>query len=328
MRRKKVLIVDDEESIVLALLRSLYRDNERYDVMPASTGEIAQRILTENEIDVMVADVRMPGMSGLDLLCWAAAESPKTRVIVMTAFDIEGLREQAFRFGCLQITQKPFDLHEMRALVLDALDHRDSVVGSLSDLSPADVIQMLCLSRKTTALRVVHRGSYGMVHVEHGEIVHATWDDESGETAFYRVLAAGGGMFNTLPLPAGAPRTIEVGWQHLLIEGMRLADEAATRELVAPPPRDGKGADPSAARAAKGSPRSRIDWDAAVQRERRSPGRETEVAHLIDDGFARLRAGEPDEARRLWESALQLDPGNRMIELNLRKLDAMGQADS
>ena len=52
-----------------------------------------------------------------------------------------------------------------------------------------------------------------------------------------------------------------------------------------------------------------------------------EVSRLIDQGFAALRSGKRDEARKFWEDALKLDPTNRMIELNLRKLDAKNLHD-
>ncbi|HRI70064.1 MAG TPA: tetratricopeptide repeat protein, partial [Polyangium sp.] len=49
--------------------------------------------------------------------------------------------------------------------------------------------------------------------------------------------------------------------------------------------------------------------------------KEREVSQLMDQGFSALRAGNRDEARRFWKEALELDPGNRRIELNLKKLD-------
>jgi Flp pilus assembly protein TadD len=52
-----------------------------------------------------------------------------------------------------------------------------------------------------------------------------------------------------------------------------------------------------------------------------------EVTRLIDEGFSALRAGRRDEARRAWEEALELDPDNRQIEVNLRKLIASGSRE-
>jgi DNA-binding response OmpR family regulator len=319
MRRKKLLIVDDEESIVLSLFRELFRDNDRLDVLVAHNGEIAQQILRENGIEVMLTDIRLPGMSGLDLICWASTESPETATIIMTAYEVDALRDHACRFGCLQIVQKPFDLHAMRKRLTAACVHRDGVGGSLADLSPADVIQMLCLSQKSAALRVADGDDWGVVHLEHGEIIHAVWNDEVGEPAFYRVLRARRGIFNTLPVPAAGPRTIHADWRHLLIEGMRLEDEQQ---------RDGPSdldidlalSEPAEVPAPAGPAEQ---WQAAVERSRTTPGSDAEVARLVDQGFRRLRERDFAGARALWLQAQALAPDNRMLALNLRRLDKL-----
>jgi response regulator of citrate/malate metabolism len=355
-RRSKVLIVDDEDNIVLALHRVLYQDNNRYDVLLARTAEIAQQILADTAIDVLVTDVHLPEKSGMDLLSWVSVQAPSTRVIVMTAFDITGIKDRAHAFGCLRLMRKPFDVHEMRATILRALSLRDTFTGNLSELSSVDVIQMLCIARKTTALRLSEGTSTGVIHIENGELVHAVWDDLVGEDAFFRMMAVKKGLFYTSPLPPDIERTMRGDWQYLLIEGLRRLDEAAfaaspegeqperpsmqlaplgamdipaaaqpppSFSVKVPRPRDSDG-EVTLTRGAMGSllggpPSSRTP--ASVAADPAPPGN-SEVARLIDEGFSALRAGRRDEARRAWEEAMRLDPQNRRIELNLRKLGA------
>lgn len=313
-RRGRVLLADDEDAIVLALARVLYQDNERYDVLLARTGEIARQVMREIEIDVLVTDVRMPGISGLDLLCWASTESPATRVIVMTSYDVAASQERAYRLGCLSFVPKPFDLHEMRAKVLELFSRRDAGLGgNLADLSPADVVQMLCLGRKSTVLRVVAGTDGGAVYLREGEIVHAVWNDLSGEEAFYRLVCASSGVFNTLPCPERTPQTIQTGWQHLLLEGMRLQDEGALGAVEAPAPA------PSHRRDKRPTQESSRTHDAS-EAWKRPPGPH-EIARLIDEGFNAMREGDFPTARSKWEEALVLDPDNRMVQLNLRRLE-------
>src|SRR4029079_11278032 len=134
-RRQRVLIVDDEDGIVLALHRFLYQDNHRYDVLLAKNAEIGRQLLRETPIDILVTDVHLPGMSGMDLVCWAAVETPDTRAIIMTAFDVATIRDKAHAVVCLKLLRKPFDLHELRAAILQAMEKTDSLLGSLSELS-------------------------------------------------------------------------------------------------------------------------------------------------------------------------------------------------
>jgi CheY-like chemotaxis protein len=349
-RRSKVLIVDDEDNIVLALHRVLYQDNDRYDVLLARSAEVAQQILEGTQVDVLVTDVHLPEKSGMDLLSWVAVQAPSTRVIVMTAFDVSGIKDRAHAFGCLRLMRKPFDVHEMRAAILRALTLRDSFTGNLSELSCVDVLQMLCIARKSTALRLSEGTSAGVVHIESGDPVHAVWDSLVGEEAFFRILGVKNGLFYTTPLPPDVERSIRGDWQYLMIEGLRRLDEAAagmgvpdserpSLRLVAslpPPPRPPAPTEPDApfsrARAAGASAGAEVTLGRSTvgamlrgpapghaDSEPHPPSR-PEVTALIDAGFSSLRAGRRDEARCAWEEALRLEPSNRMLELNLRKL--------
>jgi hypothetical protein len=263
-------------------------------------------------------------MSGLDLLTWAATTSPKTRVIIMTAFDAAQVEDRAQRLGCLKVVQKPFELKRMRELIQPLLDDDGSLGGSLGSLSPADVIQMLCLSHRTTALRVVDGPRSGLLHIVRGEIVHAVWENLVGEEAVYRLLRSTRGMFTTIPLLEAGPHTVNGGWQQLLIEGMRRDDEGiGSDDDDALAGLDALGTDPVPPPAPAPEPGP---WPAVEQRQEPDRGgKSPRAADLIDEGFRCLRRKEYDRARELWQNALALEPGNRMLELNLRKLDALAR---
>lgn len=336
-RRHKVLIVDDEDDVVLALHRVLYQDNHRYDVLLARSAEIAQQILTDARVDVLVTDVHLPERSGMDLVGWVSVQAPSTRVIVMTAFDVGRIKDRAHAFGCLRLVRKPFDVHEMRAAILRALSLPSTLTGNLAELSSVDVIQMLAIGRKSIALRLSEGDAAGVIHIENGEIVHAVWEDLAGEEAFFRMLSVKNGLFQTAPLPPDVERTIQGDWQYLLIEGLRRLDEAAAASGVrepkrpsvrpAPPPLEGLDGLPSLSAPRVPSPEgmtvtlSRSTMGGVLGALPDAPPPQSpEVTRLIDEGFNALRGGRRDEARSAWEAALRLDPGNRMIELNLRKL--------
>lgn len=346
-RRPKVLIVDDEDEIALLLHRTLYQDNDRYDVLLARSAEIAQQILEACRVDVLVTDVQLPEKSGMDLLSWVAVQAPSTRVIVMTGESVGAIKDRAHAFGCLRLMRKPLDLEEMRGAILGALTLRDTFHGSLSELSCVDVIQMLCIARKSTALRLSEEGSAGVIHIEEGAPIHAVWDDLSGEEAFYRILGVKRGVFCTAPLPTDLTRSLHGDWQHLMIEGLRRLDEANAGRVEEPPdpgdrpsfrisfgsfppphpssipppifPESTTRSTDAAREHANGSTvtLSRAEVSSALED---APTPQPAVTRLVDEGFSALRAGRRDEARRLWEEALRLDPENRTLELNLRKL--------
>jgi CheY-like chemotaxis protein len=335
-KRQKVLVVDDEDSIALSIYRFLYQDNHRYDILLAGTAEIAQQILLDIPIDVLVTDIRLPEKSGMDLLAWVMVESPLTMTIVMTAFDVAAIKHRAHALGCLRLMRKPFDVHELRTTILKALDRRDSFSGNLSELSAIDVIQMLCIARKTTSLRLSEGQNSGVILIKDGEIIHAIWNKLAGEKALFAMMLVTDGLFNTSQIPTDIERTIQGDWQYLLIEGMRRLDEAAAGIVPEEEPEPSvrvAPANPQAGQNLAGSPTPGASpaqsapppADAAGPPS--GPQRDPEVSRLVDQGFAALRSGKRDDARKYWEEALKLEPANRMIELNLRKLEAKNLRD-
>lgn len=304
-KRRKVLIVDDDPGVLLSVARALLGDNERYDVLMAVSAEVAQQIINEMTIHAMITDISLPGISGIDLLCWVASQSPETQVAVLTGADLEEIRGQAYRVGALSIIKKPFQAVAVRSLVVSMIDNTGSLSGRLSRISVADVIQMLCLSQQTAALHVVDGGETGVILIENGEICHAIWGSLSGEAAVFRALAARDGSFQARDAPSETQRSITENWQHLLIEGMRRQDEASV------------GRDPDVAGAfAEGAATSVVE--APARAKRLDPAA---AARLLQEGFASLKRGDRAATQRLWQEALALDPENHVIAVNLRRLE-------
>jgi CheY-like chemotaxis protein len=333
-RRPKVLVVEDDEAVAFGIHRVLYRGNDRFDVLVAPSAEVGRAIMRELVVDVLITDVNLPGMSGLDLACWAAVESPETQFVLITGADVSTLRDQARALGCLRLVGKPFEPAELRPLVLEALECRERLRGSLSTLSAADLIQMLCLGQKTTALSIAANGVNGSVMIRDGKLVHASWGDQTGVSAIHRIIAIEDGLFSMTPLPASVPTTITTDWQHVLMEAARLVDERTKDNSTAPASRPNVRADDATLGDTVGDDGWQLGgWEAPV------PSSRSEVlyreslrgaadpvvaaARLVDGGFAALRAGNIEHARRCWQAAQRLDPENRSIELNLKKLESL-----
>ncbi|MCB9652847.1 MAG: response regulator [Deltaproteobacteria bacterium] len=334
MRRSKVLIVDDEESIIMGLARVLYQDNTQYDVLVSFSAEVARDILADSTVDVLVTDIHLPGRDGVDLLAWTADHSPETRVFVMTAYDTHDLQDKVYRLGCLDIVEKPFDLHEMRRRVLEALEQPPALRGQLEALAPADIVQMLCLNQRSLMVRVVDGRNSSVVHIDKGEIVHAVSDDgkhqKVGREAVFDLLHVRRGAFQVLPLPKNAPRSIHEAWSHLVMDAMRVFDERAlSQETDAVEPKPDNNTAPTHSRSEDlgASREAEPDWADAKFGKDETPfdNASKEVARLIDEGNEAVRSRDFWHARALWEQALALDPANRTIQLNLRKLDRIEQ---
>jgi DNA-binding NtrC family response regulator len=121
--QKRILIVDDEEN-VLALFKRIL-EKKGYDVRYASTGEEALDKLETELFDVVVTDLKMPGMSGLDLLTKGRALNPSVPFIMLTAFGTVNSAVEAMKEGAYDYLIKPVDTEEFKLVVDKALElHR------------------------------------------------------------------------------------------------------------------------------------------------------------------------------------------------------------
>jgi DNA-binding NtrC family response regulator len=123
MRKKtRILIVDDELAIRLSLAAWLRRDGHEVEV--AEGGRAALEALRAQSFDVLISDMKMPGMSGQELLAQVANDDPELPVVMMTAYGSIESAVQAMKGGAVDYVVKPFDPLEIGMLVTRILDDR------------------------------------------------------------------------------------------------------------------------------------------------------------------------------------------------------------
>jgi DNA-binding NtrC family response regulator len=122
MTEAQILVVDDEVGMV-TLLRN-YLTREGYAVTTAPSAEVALQVLEEHDIDVVLTDLRMPGMGGMELVREIHASRPDTQVILMTAFGSIDMAVEAMKAGAYHFVTKPVKLPEVGALMHKALTER------------------------------------------------------------------------------------------------------------------------------------------------------------------------------------------------------------
>ncbi len=119
----RILIVDDEASIRDLCARVLTRNG--FQVTMVSTGEDAVRCLQDGPFDLVISDIRMPGISGVDVLATAKALYPTISVILITGFGTSEVLARANQSGADRILTKPFDALELLATVRKILARED-----------------------------------------------------------------------------------------------------------------------------------------------------------------------------------------------------------
>jgi CheY-like chemotaxis protein len=222
---KRVLIVDDEETLTWSMAKSLSKDKDKYEVLIANNGREALGLLKKQKIDLVISDIRMPDINGLDLLVKIKKEYPQTKVIIMTAYGSSDVQKEANRRGSLFYVEKPFEISEIRKVIFDLIDKKKGFRGKVFGLTLTDIIQMNCLSRLTTALIITRDGEKGVIYLNEGEIIHAECGEDKGTEAFYKILSWQEGEFVSNIGIMPTVQTIYQNWEHLLIEAMRRNDD-------------------------------------------------------------------------------------------------------
>ncbi|MFO0565188.1 MAG: sigma-54 dependent transcriptional regulator [Polyangiaceae bacterium] len=120
---KQILVVDDEPNLRRVLSAQLARDG--YDVHTAEDGEQALAVLAENHIDLVITDLRMPKIDGMELLRRALELDAELPVVMITAHGTVDNAVEALKTGAFDYITKPFDQSEVRTIVKKALRTRD-----------------------------------------------------------------------------------------------------------------------------------------------------------------------------------------------------------
>jgi DNA-binding NtrC family response regulator len=118
----RVLVVDDEPTYRASVSRCL--TNNSYQVTAADSAEKAIEYLTESRFDLVITDIKMSGMSGLDLLAKMQEVAPNTASIVMTAFATIDTAIEATKRGAFHYLIKPFNIDDVVQLSHKAIEHK------------------------------------------------------------------------------------------------------------------------------------------------------------------------------------------------------------
>jgi putative nucleotidyltransferase with HDIG domain len=122
----RILIVDDEIEITEILADLLSED---YECLKAGSAEDALARLQEGQFQLVISDITMPGMSGLDMIPHVKELSPETVVVMISGMQTVESAIGALRLGAFDYLMKPFDLRQVEAVVKRALEHYDLVVA-------------------------------------------------------------------------------------------------------------------------------------------------------------------------------------------------------
>lgn len=175
----RVLIVDDEPNILTALRRNLSNippsqlDGERLELFPANSPDDALQLVVDENFDLVISDLRMPGISGVDLLAEVAARQPHSARMLMSGYaDLEAIVSAVNQARIFRFIPKPWNDSELRMAVVQALHYRAVLQENqrLADLVRTQRGQLERHQAELHRLELEHPGITRLERDEHGAI--------------------------------------------------------------------------------------------------------------------------------------------------------------
>ena len=248
---KKVLLVDDDREMLLDLKASLSRKIDTVAVITAANGREALACLRSQEIALVVTDLKMPVMDGLELVAAIMQRYADIPVIVMTGFGTPETERLAMQGGALDFIAKPFSADKLALQINERLS-RQSEGGTLNNVSSAMFLQLIEMEQRTCTVRLEHArtGTKGILSFDQGELVGARIGETEGLDAAYEILVWDPVSISLQNSCLARDNRIQRNMCQLILEAARRRDEKKS----ASPTADAPGAPTVAAAEPAGSP--------------------------------------------------------------------------
>jgi len=236
-KKHKILLLDDDEQM-LELYQELLRQlPSKPEVHVSNSGARAIALLESEPFTLLITDLRMPKMDGLQVLAIVRRKYPDLRIIVLTGVLDEEYRSRAYAQGVDMFWQKAGSAEEFQLLrdciesFLDREVRSEGGFRGMQSKSLVDLIQLECLSQSSAVLHITQGGVSGRIWVQDGEIIDASAANFTGEDAFREILSWKSGHFELQPAEPDHPRAIHHSAQGLLLDSAQALDEWRGRQM-------------------------------------------------------------------------------------------------
>jgi CheY-like chemotaxis protein len=229
--RQRILLLDDDQQMLDLYQELLKQLPSQPEVLVSNSGARAIAMLESEPFNLLITDLRMPKMDGLQVLAIVRRKFPQLRIIVLTGVLDEEYRSRAYAQGVESFWQKPTCSEEIKLFqdcvesLLDRETRADAGFHGMQSKSLVDLIQLECLSRSSSVLQVSHKALRGKIWLQNGEIIDAEAGQFTGEEGFKEILSWKSGNFEILPADPSRPRAITTAYQGLLLDSVQALDE-------------------------------------------------------------------------------------------------------
>jgi len=228
---KQVLVVDDEKTLLEVIKKGLAKFKNRFTIITCENGREAIEVLESSSIDLVVTDIKMPEVDGLELLAYMTANFPSLPAIVISGYGTPENMQKLDELGIYLFMDKPLSVQKLSRSILEGLQeasHNGSVLG----ISIAGFLQLIESEQKTCLLEVQGKGNrIGFFYFRQGELIDAVFNHKRGEQAALAIITWERAKISFRNLPRRTiKRHINTPIMQLVLESARIKDEIESEQ--------------------------------------------------------------------------------------------------
>ena len=186
---RKILVVDDDQVLQLTLKRKMIEFDEQFQVVQAVDGFDALQKLEDSAFSLVITDLLMPRMDGMNLISHIQKKYPDLPVIIISGVKRKDVPNIEQVDGIIAYMEKPIAVNKLLELILSTLEE-ETRGGLMHNISPTMFMQLMEMEEKTCTIRMLDNGSDegGILYLKDGQLLDARVGSLKGTEAALRVF--------------------------------------------------------------------------------------------------------------------------------------------
>ncbi len=227
MDQKNILMVDDDEDLLESLSDNLENLPNISNIDTVFSVDFAIDKIKENNYDLIITDIRMPGKNGLDLILHLRKINYSGKIIVMSAYEEDIRLAERRSYGIIEIISKPFDVTWFKDKIKNYFSDREEVeFVQFDSINLLTVLQIINIEKKSLVVDITCSNNKGYIFMLEGEILHSEYLELEGENALMELVYLKASDISLLKLGDKiVKKTINVPFDELIFKILKNIDE-------------------------------------------------------------------------------------------------------
>jgi len=187
MNKQTILIVEDDEKLVELLTDAVESVGEGCEIKTAFNGRDGLEILVKEKVDLALLDIKMPIMSGVQVLSELHNNKLWIPIIILTAHPVKDIEDKLLEYGIVDYLSKPLDMAKLKNRIKEVLKNREQR-DSISGMSLAAILQVLEMEQRTGVISITTSERNGKIFFRKGRVVDIAAEGLSAEEALGDLL--------------------------------------------------------------------------------------------------------------------------------------------